>query len=169
VNSEAAAQPPVVLFGAFDRHNFGDLLFPHVAAALLPDRELLYAGLASRDLRPFGGHAVQSLASLAAERGGRPAALLHIGGEILSCNAWQAAVMLLAPHDVQGSIAYLARRARERSAWVRRVLGTTALAPYAVSRARFPGLARVAYAGVGGIGLDTCEPGLRAEVLATLG
>ncbi|GAA4413350.1 polysaccharide pyruvyl transferase family protein [Quisquiliibacterium transsilvanicum] len=26
---------PVVLFGAFDRHNFGDLLFPHLAAAML--------------------------------------------------------------------------------------------------------------------------------------
>jgi len=25
-----------VLFGAFDRHNFGDLLFPHLMAALLP-------------------------------------------------------------------------------------------------------------------------------------
>ena len=25
---------PIVLFGAFDRHNVGDLLFPHVAAAI---------------------------------------------------------------------------------------------------------------------------------------
>ena len=27
---------PLVLFGACDRHNLGDLLFPHIAAALLP-------------------------------------------------------------------------------------------------------------------------------------
>jgi hypothetical protein len=27
---------PTILLGAFDRHNFGDLLFPHLAAALLP-------------------------------------------------------------------------------------------------------------------------------------
>ena len=46
---------PVILFGAFDRHNFGDLLFPHVAAALLPGRDLRFAGLAERDLRGCGG------------------------------------------------------------------------------------------------------------------
>ena len=42
---------PTILFGAFDRHNFGDLLFPHVAAALLPGRKLAFAGLAERDPR----------------------------------------------------------------------------------------------------------------------
>ena len=46
---------PLILFGAFDRHNFGDLLFPHIATALLPGRELRFAGLALRDLRPYGG------------------------------------------------------------------------------------------------------------------
>lgn len=52
-------RPPAILFGAFDRHNLGDLLFPHVAAALLPGRELLFAGLADRDLRALGGHRVR--------------------------------------------------------------------------------------------------------------
>ena len=58
---------PTILFGAFDRHNFGDLLFPHIAAALLPGVEPIFAGLAERDLRPFGGHRVRALAELAAE------------------------------------------------------------------------------------------------------
>ena len=44
---------PTLIFGAFDRHNFGDLLFPHVAAALLPERRLIFAGLAERDRRVF--------------------------------------------------------------------------------------------------------------------
>ena len=51
-------QPPLVLFGAFDRHNFGDLLFPHLMTALLPGRDFQFAGLAARDLRAFGGHRV---------------------------------------------------------------------------------------------------------------
>ena len=38
---------PTILFGAFDRHNFGDLLFPYIAAALLPDTPVLFAGLAA--------------------------------------------------------------------------------------------------------------------------
>ena len=58
---------PTILFGAFDRHNFGDLLFPHIAAALLPDTPVLFAGLAAVDLRQYGGHQVQSLPRLAAE------------------------------------------------------------------------------------------------------
>ena len=33
---DAAVRTPIILFGAFDRHNFGDLLLPHIAAALMP-------------------------------------------------------------------------------------------------------------------------------------
>lgn len=34
---DAAMESPVILFCAFNRHNFGDLLFPHIAATLLRD------------------------------------------------------------------------------------------------------------------------------------
>ena len=47
--------PPLILFGAFDRHNFGDLLLAQVAAGCLPERELHFAGLADRDLRAWDG------------------------------------------------------------------------------------------------------------------
>lgn len=41
-----------IVFGAFDRHNLGDLLFAHVAAALLPrDETVVFAGLAARVTR----------------------------------------------------------------------------------------------------------------------
>ena len=123
----------IVLFGAFDRHNLGDLLFPHIVAALLRERsladELLFAGLAQRDLRPCGGHAVQPLAQLAAAPDRRPTTLIHVGGEVLTCDAWRAAVMLLAAGDVQATVAYFERHAAEKAAWVRRMLGVDALAP----------------------------------------
>ncbi len=38
VLSGAAQRMSVILFGAFDRHNLGDLLFPHIVASLLPGR-----------------------------------------------------------------------------------------------------------------------------------
>jgi hypothetical protein len=158
----------IVLFGAFDRHNFGDLLLPHVAAALLPGREWVCAGLAQRDLRPYGGHAVQALADLAAAPGQRHAALVHVGGEILTCSAWQAAVMLLPPAQAQATLAYLQTRPREQRQWVRRMLGTAALAPYTAARQRLPGVGRVIHAGVGGVALANCEPALRAEVISAL-
>ncbi|MHB1353793.1 MAG: hypothetical protein ACYC5S_00860 [Thiobacillus sp.] len=81
-----------VLFGAFDRHNFGDLLFPHLLTALLPDHHFAFCGLAARDLRRFGGHRVTPLAP------GAPH-LVHVGGERLTCGAWQAAVMLRDPGE----------------------------------------------------------------------
>ena len=160
---------PVILFGAFDRHNFGDLLFPHVAAAMLPGREAIFAGLAERDLRAEGGHRVEALAAVGARLGDRPATLIHVGGEILTCDAWQAAVMLTPPDEAQRLVVRLDGRPREQRAWAARMLGTDARAPYATAaRAAFRGPLRVAYLAVGGVELDACDGELRAEVLAAL-
>ncbi|MDP1647080.1 MAG: polysaccharide pyruvyl transferase family protein [Rubrivivax sp.] len=167
--SEAALAKSIILFGAFDRHNLGDLLFPHIAAALLPGRDLVYAGLARRDLRRYGGHEVRALPEVTAVPRAGAAALIHVGGEILTCSAWQAAVMLLPPPQVQATVAYLEARPQERLDWVCRALGTAALAPYVASRQRLPGVDRVVYAGVGGVGLAACDPPLRCEVLSALG
>jgi len=159
---------PLILFGPCDRHNFGDLLFPHIAAALLPGRELIVAGLAARDLREQGGHAVRALDEVRATLGTQPVDLLHIGGEILSCTAWQAAVILLAPQEAPALIRYLEQRPAERAAWVQRVLGRSDQAPYLVQRRVWPALRRVLYGSVGGVALAQCEPALQAEVAAKL-
>ena len=158
---------PLILFGAFDRHNFGDLLLAQVAAAQWPGRELHFAALADRDLRHWDGLAVRALPDLLAELAPRRPDLLHVGGEILDCSAWQAAVMLLEPEPAQAVIAYLEPRPAEREAWATGVTGG-ALAPYVASPARLPGLRRSAFAGVGGTGLAQAPAGLRAEVLAAL-
>ena len=162
----------IVLFGAFDRHNLGDLLFPHLVAALLRERgltdELLFAGLASRDMRSCGGHAVQALARLAANPDARPTAVIHVGGEVLTCDAWRAAVMLLAAGEVQATVAYFERHAAEKAAWVRRILGVDALAPYTLARSAWPAVDRVLYNAVGGVDLATCDPALQAEVIDKL-
>lgn len=159
---------PLILFGAFDRHNLGDLLLPHIAAALLPGHELIFAGLAARDLRPHDGHAVRALSEVRSALGTQPVDLLHVGGEILTTTAWQAAVMLLPPEEVQATLAYLQAQPQEQSAWVQRMTGSAGLAPYVADRTHWPALRRVLYAGVGGVQLALSEPGLRAEVLAKL-
>jgi len=159
---------PWILFGAFDRHNVGDLLLPHVAAALLPGRPLALAGLAERDLRALGGYRVQALSALAAGRGETPATVLHVGGEVLTCSAWAAAAMLLPPGEAPATIAYLEQHPDEQRAWVRRVLGTDAPAPYAAARAFFRTPPRTGYLGVGGAGLDHVPAPLRDDVLSHL-
>lgn len=158
----------VVLFGACDRHNLGDLLFPHIAAALLPQHELLIAGLADRDLRPWGGHHVQALHRLHAEGRLHGAHLVHVGGEILSCSAHQAAVMLLPADELQATLSYLEHQPRAERRWRRAMLGTASPMPYIVSRKELPGIGRVVFDAVGGVALDALPPRWRHAVLARL-
>jgi hypothetical protein len=161
----------VILFGPFDRHNLGDLLFEHIASALLPGRELVVAGLAERDMRPFGGHHVRALADVARDwPAGRPVTVLHAGGEVLTCSAWQAAAMLLPPDEAAPTIAHLEHHPGEQRGWVCRMLQTDALAPYAAARRFFaPGATvRTGYLGVGGVGLSALPDEMRAEVLEDL-
>jgi hypothetical protein len=160
--------PRVVLFGAFDRHNLGDLLMPHVAAALLPVREPLFAGLVERDLRAAGGHWPVPLASIETHLAGAPGVLVHVGGEILTCDAWHAAAMLLPPAWLRGTVGYLEARPAERAQWVRHYIGCDDRAPYVASRRAHPALARVVVLAAGGVGLDEADAALREEVLAKL-
>jgi hypothetical protein len=166
---EEIGDMPTILFGAFDRHNLGDLLFPHVLETLLDKKqEPVVAGLAGRDLRPFGGHRVAALPALAARWGERSVNLVHAGGEILTCDAWQAAVMLLSPEQAQTVIARHDKDEAERLAWARRVLGSDRLAAYMVPKTLFRHPGTFVYNAVGGVDLDTRDPAFRAEVLDTL-
>ena len=158
---------PTVLLGAFDRHNFGDLLLPHIVAALLPGRRLVFAGLAERDLRSFGGHRTQALARLAAEFGDTPLQLIHVGGEILTCEAWHAALMLQPTADVAALVARLDAHPATRLAWAQATLGLPSLAPYVAGRRLFR-RARLIHAGIGGANLPHSPPPLRHEVITAL-
>lgn len=162
----------IVLFGACDRHNLGDLLFPHIAHALLREHgvggEIVVAGLLGRDLRASGGHAVQPLGALLSARDAPPTVLLHVGGELLTCDAWRAAVMLLPADEVQRMVAYFEARPAERADWTARILGSAANAPYVQSRTRWPQLERVLFNAVGGVALAAADARLRAEVRAAL-
>jgi hypothetical protein len=159
---------PVLLFGAYDRHNFGDMLFAHVVSSLLADRPLYYAGLRARDLRSNGGSLVHGIARFAAEWGERPIHVLHVGGELLTCETWQAAVMLQSVEQAAAVIARLDAQHQERLAWAQDQVGLAVLAPYVLSRDLLPGVVKVLYTGVGGVELDRVDADMRAEVLAKL-
>jgi hypothetical protein len=155
---------PTILFGAFDRHNFGDLLFPHIAAALLQDEQLLYAGLAGRDLCEYDGHRTRPIMELR----DCEANIIHAGGELLTCSAWQAAIMLLPACQANAIIARLDARPREKMEWAHHMLGTHSLTPYSLPKQLFPRATSIVYNAVGGANLGECDPALRAEALAKL-
>ncbi len=158
-----SAIPPPVLFGAFDRHNFGDLLFPHLMTALLPGHSFEFAGLAERDLRAFGGHVVRALGSE------QPFQLIHAGGELLTCTAWQAAVMLLDPAEVAAVIARYDADPDAAAAWAADQLGTPRLAPYVAGREVLAPGGTLIFNAVGGVDWPDLPAAQRTEVRAALG
>ncbi|MDD3677419.1 MAG: polysaccharide pyruvyl transferase family protein, partial [Thauera propionica] len=83
---------PLILFGAFDRHNFGDLLLGRIAARTTGRADAIAAGLAARELRRAGGFAVAALDDIVAAQAGHAFDLLQVGGEILGCSRYEAAV-----------------------------------------------------------------------------
>lgn len=164
----AAPDLPLVLFGACDRHNLGDLLFPHLVAAAHPGREIHYCGLATRDLRPFGGHAIQALPDALAALAGRPYELIHVGGELLDCDAYTAAVMLASPDAARTAIAHYDADPAAAARWAAGRLGTDRPAPYVLDKAALPGCVRLVFNAVGGVDLAARPEALRRAVLAAL-
>lgn len=72
-----------ILFGAFGRHNTGDMLMPHVVGKLLRklNHELHYCDLLSRDMTQYGGHKVSSI--LDHLDSSTLTNVIHVGGDIL--------------------------------------------------------------------------------------
>jgi Polysaccharide pyruvyl transferase len=166
---------PLVVFGAFDRHNFGDLLFPHIVEAIVPGRELIFAGVTESDLRGYGGHRVEAIARVAetweARYGDSPTDVIHVGGEILSCNTYGAALMALSPSEANAAIRQHEQQQHtelERIAWAQRLLGIPHRAAYVLPKTLFARPGAFVFAGVGGSSLDRLAPDVRDEVLASL-
>lgn len=157
-----------MLFGAFDRHNFGDMIFAHVVARMLHGRRLRFAGLAECDLRAYGGHRVESISTLASTWSGSAVDIIHVGGELLTCDAWQAAVMLSSAERAKSIIAEQAAWLAAPIEWARAHVGLPARAPYVLSRALFPQARRIVFNAVGGVDLDSREVPMRTEVLHAL-
>ena len=165
-----SAPARTVLFGAFDRHNFGDLLFAHVLERMLAPRAVCHAGLATRDLRACGGHAVRAFGALAACARGVALTVVHVGGELLTCDAWEAAVMLAPPDQVQALIAQQQAWKDDPLAWAQSHVGLSARAPYVLSKTALAQarIETLCFHAVGGAGLDRRDAPLRDEVLEKL-
>ena len=164
------AATPTVIFGAFDRHNFGDLLIAQVVARMLPRRKRLFAGLAARDSQGDGGPRTVALSHIVAFARGRAVTVIHAGGELLTCDAWEAAVMLAPPQRVPALIAEEGEWLRNGRVWAQKHVGVASLAPYALSKSALPGVRvkHLSFNAAGGVDLDARDAQLGADVLAAL-
>lgn len=167
-----AEDAPVILYGASDRHNLGDLLFPHIVAALISPRRVIVAGVAERDLTSWGGHRVAALARLAArwetDWEDRPADLVHVGGELLTCSLYEAAVMTLPPDAARDAIAHHERDPVGRQVWAEALLGLQQQVAYLAPKALFRQPGRFIHLALGGVDLPRLPAAMQAEVIDRL-
>jgi hypothetical protein len=72
----------IILYGAFGRHNFGDMLFPHIVENLLKDSNIpiFVCDIFSRDMRQYQGHNVLSVTDFFDSD--ETVHLIHVGGQV---------------------------------------------------------------------------------------
>ncbi|NMG42774.1 polysaccharide pyruvyl transferase family protein [Aromatoleum toluvorans] len=157
----------VILFGAFDRHNFGDLLLARCAAAGRSG-ECVFAGLVARDLRDSGGFRTVPLATVIEAYGADEVDFVHVGGEVLTTTAWEAAVMLQRPEDVRRLLAAHDRSGTARDDWAAACLGTARRIPYVVAQDDLPRTWRTHFRGIGGVAFEALRAADRHSVLRAL-
>lgn len=131
----------------------------------MPGRQLALAGLADRDLTPLGGHRVQALSAFS--RPGR-AHLVHVGGELLTCTAYQAAVMLLEPAEAGAAVGRYDSDPQAAATWAAQQLGTTRSMPYVAGRDAMARNGRLIFHALGGVDWASLTSSQRGEVLAAL-
>jgi hypothetical protein len=108
------------------------------------------------------------VSALSARADSHATGLIHVGGELLTCSAWQAAVMLL---DRDAAAEVIARYDTEPIAaaeWAARQLGTSRGMPYVAGRDALAPSGRLIFNAVGGVEWDGLSAGQRDEVLTTL-
>lgn len=162
-------ETPLILFGAFDRHNLGDILLAHVAERDAAPRPVVFAGLAARDLTAYGGQRVRAIAELALAWGDARADLLHVGGELLTCDLYQAAVMLQSEASAHAAIARFDLAPSAALDWAMATLGLRQRLAYLAPKSLFRNPGRFGYRAVGGVSLDRLSHEQRREVGARLG
>lgn len=97
-----------ILYGAFGRYNFGDMLFPYVIEKLLIQNntkiDLEYCDILSRDMSRHGGHKVKSIVDFLDYSDSIN--VIHVGGETSGC-PMQFAINMFNPDKNDPNIAKL--------------------------------------------------------------
>lgn len=97
-----------------------------------------------------------------------PQRLVHVGGELLTCDAWEAAVMLSSAQGAKSIADEHAVWLRHPVQWAQAHLGVSIRTPYVLSRALFPAARRVLFNAIGGVDLDRRASAVRADVIDAL-
>lgn len=128
----------IILYGAFERHNYGDLLFPLIMQRVIkhefPEKTLVVASLINSDLSEYGAPKAMSIKK--ALKSSKPnAAIILAGGDVVACN-WQSAYGYLLPSLIfplyERIACYYFSKITEQL--VKRIVGLTSIFPFNLNR-----------------------------------
>src|SRR5690606_24781339 len=149
----------ILIIGAFDRYNYGDLLFPLIIEKQLntygKDFQYQYFGIVESDLSKEGGKPTQSLQAFYEQLSNREdkASVIIAGGEALGVT-WNSLYAALSTpfqkihrHHVRLSQFIDLNRVAKKL-----LKGKTTL-PFVFDRADFPGIKKIVLNSLGGSGL----------------
>lgn len=175
MTSAFSAQHKAVLLGAFDRFNYGDLLFPIVVqnemAEHSPDTETVIHALIESDLSRYGALKTLSLSALYKQDVLRPGdAVIFAGGGTIGVDwAYMHANLL----GTMGNhvLYYLKRLFGERVADMlsQHYFGARSPFPWVAGPEDFPVPVKVAYNAVGGSEFANLAPSVQKRTLDRLG
>lgn len=148
----------IILYGAFDRHNYGDLLFPlimeRVINELHPKKKVLIAGLINSDLSKYGVKKTIAIKK-ALEISKHDATLILAGGDVVACD-WQSAYGYLLPKSLFSLYERIACYYFPKSTQylTTRLMGLTSDLPFNLSRNDVGKSRKVIYNSVGATGVS---------------
>jgi hypothetical protein len=152
------------ILGAYDRHNYGDLLFPiilkEVLTAALGDRyELHICGISRSDLTRYGALKTKSIGDLyeLINKNDKSSILLIAGGDVLTAQ-WSS-ILLSLNHKARIFMkgATITNRFLNRNKLAKFILGGKSELPFVINKSDFPGLQKVIYNSVGGTNFQKLE------------
>ena len=161
----------IAIVGAFDRHNYGDLLFP-----IIIERAALKRGFVGKinffstlisDLSEYGAKPTKSLSSLFSRSNGPDTLIIVAGGEIISA-PWPVVVSYLCVPKLGNLISRICRRLgfRMPAYFFSRIMGVPSSLPFVYSNNDFSHGARVVYNAVGGSHLGSEKNNLVGSIVA---
>lgn len=148
----------IILYGAFDRHNYGDLLFPLIMERVIndqfPEKKVLIAGLINSDLSSYGAKETITIKK-ALKMSKDDATLILAGGDVVACD-WQSAFGYLLPKSffplyVRIACYYFPKFTQYLTS---RLMGLTSDLPFNLSRNDIGTSRKVIYNSVGATGVS---------------
>lgn len=150
----------IAVIGAFDRHNYGDLLFPFIIERAVLMRGFIgtveYFSTVESNLAEFGAKPTKSLRSLFSRRNGADTLVIVAGGEVLSAT-WPVIIRYLCSPWIGILINRITRLFgfRASAQFFSRIMGIPSLLPFVYSKDDFSPGTLVVYNAVGGSHLTT--------------